>query len=138
MKKHNLNIDEKYIISGDYKKKGLYKELSKKIACLKDYSAIFAYNDIVAVNCIKALGNLGYKVPKDISIVGVDNLEIGNFVEPSLTTIEQPIEKVCSLTVELLVDLINNKENYKNNYNKVIIVNPKLIVRDSVANLLKK
>jgi len=137
LKKHKLNIDEKYIISGDYKKKGLYKELSKKIARLKDYSAIFAYNDIVAVNCIKALGNLGYKVPKDISIIGVDNLEIGNFVEPSLTTIEQPIEEVCLLTVELLIDLINNKDKYGNNYNRVIICNPKLIIRDSVIDLLK-
>jgi DNA-binding LacI/PurR family transcriptional regulator len=138
LKKHGLEVDEKYIITGDYKKKDLYKELLKKLKGLKDYTAVFAYNDIVAVNCIKALGILGFKVPDDISIIGIDNLEIGNFVEPYLTTIAQPIEEVCSLTVELLIDLINNKDNYEYNYNKVLICNPKLVVRDSVIDINKK
>jgi DNA-binding LacI/PurR family transcriptional regulator len=75
-------------------------------------------------------------VPEDISVIGLDNIEIGNIITPSLTTIGQPIEKVCSLTVKLLIDLINNKGNYKNNCSKVIIVDPKLIVRDSVIDLL--
>lgn len=137
LKKHHLDIDKKYIITGDYKKKDLYKEILIKIKGLKNYTAVFAYNDIVAVNCIKALGILGYKVPNDVSIIGVDNLEIGNFVKPYLTTIEQPIKKVCSLTVELLIGLINNKDNNVNNYSKVIICNPKLVVRDSVIDIKK-
>ena len=62
----------------------LYEKLADTFKDLKDFTAIFSYDDIVAANCIKALQKIGYKVPEDISIVGVNNSSFTNFIEPSL------------------------------------------------------
>jgi len=134
LKRNNISIDPNYIFHCDYKEKNLYNEILNFLKGIKGYTAIFAYNDIVAVNCIKALKKLGYKIPEDISIIGVDNLEIGELIWPSLTTIEQPIKKICLRTVKLLIDLIENKEKFADITKKVTMYEPKLIERDSVKN----
>jgi len=136
LKKNNINVNQEYIINSDYKKENLNIELLEILKKIKGYTAIFTYNDIIAVNCIKALINLGYKVPEDVSVVGVDDMKIGKFIEPSLTTIKQPIERMCLLSVKLLVDLIKKKKTSKREFRKVILCDPVLVERDSVKNII--
>lgn len=136
LKKNNIYVNQEYIVDCDYKKENLNIVLLKILKKMEGYTAIFAYNDIIAVNCIKALVNLGYKIPGDISVIGVDDMKIGEFVEPSLTTIKQPIEEMCLWSVKLLVDLIKNKKTSKRESRKVILCDPVLVERDSVKNII--
>lgn len=65
-------------------------------------SAIFAFNDMVAYGIYKACRNYNISIPDDISIVGVDDISFSEIINPPLTTIAQPIEKIASHAVEAI------------------------------------
>lgn len=134
LENNKINFNEDYVIYCDYKGINLYEEILKKLKEVKDFTAIFAYTDYVAISCIKALKILGLRVPDDISVVGVDNLDIGNLIDPPLTTIEQPFKEISLKSVGLLIDSISNNTIDKN----IIIYDPKFIERESVKNIKAK
>lgn len=106
---------------------GIY--LAEKIKEL-GVSAVFTTADIVAIGIIEGLKRIGIKVPNDISIIGFDNLEIGEFITPKLTTIDQSIIQKAHLSVESLLNYIENKNV---SYKKDLIIDPSLIIRESVV-----
>ncbi len=136
LQKNKIKVNDDYIFFCEYRTdKNIYAEIYNILKEKKGYTAIFAYNDIVAVNCIKALNLLGYKVPEDVSVIGVDNLEVGKFIIPSLTTINQPIKKVCLSTVKMMISLLEKEKDYKNKMKNNMIFDPELIERDSVKKM---
>ena len=66
----------------------------------------FADNDLIAVGAMRALKAKGYRIPDDIAIVGFDNIEFSNIVEPSLTTIHVPKKEMGQIAAERLFHLI--------------------------------
>jgi len=72
--------------------------------------AFFAANDLSAVGCIKALQSEGYSVPKDISVIGFDDIEISSYFNNGMTTIRNPIVKQGKLAVDRLLGIIHNKQ----------------------------
>jgi len=119
----------------DYKNKDLLEKLKNYFKRLKSFTVVFAYNDIIAVNCIKALSKIGYNVPKDISIIGLNNSNFTSWLEPSLTVVEQPLKKVCEHSVGLLIDIIKNKKHWEDKKEEIIEFTPILIERDSVKDI---
>jgi DNA-binding LacI/PurR family transcriptional regulator len=69
-------------------------------------TAIFAFNDNMAVGALQAARELGIEVPRDLSIVGFDALESSRLVTPRLTTVRQPLEDMGRLAVRVLVDAL--------------------------------
>lgn len=92
-------------------------------------TAIFACNDLMGVGAINACKRLNINVPKDMSIIGFDNIELCKIIEPNLTTIDQNM----SLLGENAASLLLEKINTNNEYSKNIILNNTLIKRDTVA-----
>ncbi|EDY83779.1 hypothetical protein VDG1235_3406 [Verrucomicrobiia bacterium DG1235] len=90
---------------------------------------VIALNDRVAIGAMKAIREWGYKIPKDFSVVGFDNLEIGQWTEPSLTTVGQNVGEIIEESIVLIQGLIDDGK--KPNVAPVIRVQPKLIVRTS-------
>jgi len=60
---------------------------------------------------LKALREAGLRVPDDMALVGFDDLRIATAVEPALTTVRQPIERLGSMVVDLLLNLMANSPN---------------------------
>jgi DNA-binding LacI/PurR family transcriptional regulator len=89
--------------------------------------ACFAVSDVYAVAVICAAKKLGIQIPRDLSIIGFDNIELSSIMSPSLTTIDQPGEKIGYQACELLIEKINNPLTSK----KRIIVETELVVRES-------
>ncbi len=90
--------------------------------------AIFcAAGDMVAMGIIKEAQKRKIKIPEDIALVGYDDIVISEIVNPSLTTIKQPIEKIGSEAYQIAVNAIKGK------YDKpqLIVFEPELIVRES-------
>lgn len=73
-------------------------------------TAVIAYNDKMAVGAMQAAAERGLEVPKDLSLVGFDGFELGQAVEPQLTTVRQPIAEMARISVELLMRLIERRE----------------------------
>lgn len=61
------------------------------------FSAIFCFNDELAIGAIKALKEANIEVPGEISVLGIDNEEIGTFFSPELTTVDIPIQQLTTL-----------------------------------------
>ena len=70
-----------------------------------DLDGIFAYNDLMAIGAIRALERSGRNVPHDVAVVGFDDITIGAFVTPALTTIRIDRYKLGRLAVDTLVDV---------------------------------
>ncbi|WP_296112782.1 LacI family DNA-binding transcriptional regulator [uncultured Anaerococcus sp.] len=111
-----IDFDENLII---YPRKGLNPysskngyEVGEKIVKNKiDCTAIFAISDSVAIGAIKALNDLGKKVPEDFSVAGFDGLDINNYLPKPITTIIQPTEKIAYTSVNELFKIINKKKH---------------------------
>lgn|SRR5487761_1813099 len=73
-------------------------------------TAIVAFNDKMAIGAMRAALERGLEVPKGLSVVGFDSLELGRLVQPPLTTVRQPIVEMARMGVELLMRLINGLE----------------------------
>ena len=69
-------------------------------------TALFAFNDQMAVGALHALHEAGLRVPNDMAVVGFDGTELGGFTLPPLTTVAHPRRDLGSLAVETLLDLL--------------------------------
>ena len=73
--------------------------MKKIINTFKSLDAIFYSNDMMARGGMKILLRHGYKVPRDVAIIGFDNIHISEVIEPELTTIAQPIYIYIYITI---------------------------------------
>ena len=73
---------------------------------LEPARSYFADNDLIAIGAVRAFQEAGYDIPKDISIAGFDNLPIGNYIKPSLSTVNVPKKAMASLAVTRLKEIM--------------------------------
>ena len=69
----------------------------------REFTALFAAADVMAIGAIRALRDAGKRVPEDVSVVGFDGLPLGSFLVPQLTTIVQPVQQMAQRSVEMLI-----------------------------------
>jgi DNA-binding LacI/PurR family transcriptional regulator len=91
------------------------------------FDAIFASSDLLAIRAIRALRDQGLSVPHDIAVVGYDDIELAQYVSPSLTTVRQPVAAGAVALVDALLALIEGGQPDPS------ILPTTLIVRDSSA-----
>ena len=72
----------------------------------REFTALFAAADVMAIGAIRALRDAGKRVPEDVSVVGFDGLPLGSFLVPQLTTIVQPVQQMAQRSVEMLISSI--------------------------------
>lgn len=72
------------------------------------FSAIFAMSDVMAIGAIRALNDAGKRVPEDVSVIGFDGLNIGEYFTPRLSTVAQDVDALAEQSVTLLLDHIRN------------------------------
>jgi DNA-binding LacI/PurR family transcriptional regulator len=108
-----------------------YHATHKLLASGGPFTALFAFNDISAIGAILALREAGRRVPKDVSVVGFDNIHSAAFQNPALTTVRQPLREMGVIAAETLLHRITAPANAP--YPKEIVVDPDLIVRASTV-----
>ncbi len=99
LQKNTANV--KLSHEGGYQ--GAYHLMNAK----SDITAIFCANDNTAIGAIKALRERGYRIPEDISIIGVDDIETAQYLSPMLTTVHIPTEEMGRTAAKILVDRIS-------------------------------
>lgn len=99
----------------------------------KPFTALLAFNDISAIGAIRALREVGLRVPEDVSVVGFDDIQSAAFQNPPLTTIRQPLRRMGQLAAAAVVEQIDTpgRPVAANS----IVVEPELIIRGSTAPL---
>ncbi|WNL42475.1 LacI family DNA-binding transcriptional regulator [Halomonas sp. PAMB 3264] len=91
-------------------------------------TAIFCHSDEMAIGVLKAARQLGLAIPKDLSIVGFDNIRLSEYCDPELTTISQPRPDIGQKAMQLLLGLIRDEPVERQQ-----VLETRLIVRQSTA-----
>ena len=111
-----------------------YQAMQQLLAYRPRPTAVFVANDLMAIGAMRAVDEAGLQVPDDISIVGVDDIQVAAFQTPPLTTIRQPFTEMAILSVQLLLDILAGKEVAQ----AQIVIEPTLIVRQSTTQLIDR
>lgn len=106
-----------------------YESIRKMIKQGKIMDAVVCYNDQIAVKVIQALTDEGIKIPEEISVTGYDHSYMAYSTGLQLTTIIHPQEKLGEMAAELLLDMIQNREEIQRNKN--ILIEPEIVVGNS-------
>jgi len=122
-----IPFDEKLIIRGDYHAQSGMEITHSLLKMDPRPTAIFALNDLMALGALRAAAEAGFSVPRDLAVVGYDDLEISQFTTPPLTTIAQPKKEIGLKAVSLLVERITQN----NRSPRRLVLPPELIVRRS-------
>ncbi|WP_286232929.1 LacI family DNA-binding transcriptional regulator [Thalassotalea sediminis] len=81
------------------------------LASGETFSAVFVYNDAMAIGAISTLEDNGYHVPNDISVIGFDDVLLSRYSRPKLTTLHYPIEAMAKQAAELALRLADQNES---------------------------
>jgi LacI family transcriptional regulator len=100
------SIDESLIVESDFTEAGGYSAMQRLIPHRPD--AVFVASDTMAFGALRALREAGLCVPRDIAVVGFDDLPTSSLADPPLTTVRQPIRRLGVQAVETLIDILNN------------------------------
>ncbi|TVY08152.1 LacI family DNA-binding transcriptional regulator [Paenibacillus cremeus] len=111
---HGLQEQSKWNVHGDFTRIGGY-QATKMLVLQGDLpTAIFYANDEMAIGALEAFKELGIQVPRDISIIGYDNSELSEFVNPTLTTLKQPKYEMGILAAHLMFQALGGEKlNHK-------------------------
>ncbi len=94
------------------------------------FTALLAFNDILAMGAIRGFLDAGLTVPGDLSVVGVDDIEIASFFNPSLTTVRQPLQEMGQTASRVLLANLEGADLPAR-----VVVEPQLIVRNSTGSV---
>jgi len=100
------------------------------LAAGRNFTALFAFNDISAIGAMRAFKDAGLRVPEDISVVGFDDIQASSYLMPRLTTVKQPLREMGELAAKQLLQRISNGNGRAP---ETVLLKPELVVRESTG-----
>lgn len=107
MKKYGISMDDALVSVGDIDVKDGYERTRQMLEKDLDFTAIFAYNDMMAFGAMQAIKEKGLRIPEDIGLVGYDDIPFCSLMDPALTTIRLKKQELGIESVKLLLSCIN-------------------------------
>ncbi len=105
-----------------------YEEMCRILKKRRDFTAVFAFNDIIAFGVLAALREHGFRVPRDIAVLGYDDIPYSRISCPPLTTIHQSFYELGNLAARRLIGRI--QKNAKND--STVLPDPYIVERETV------
>lgn len=109
----NLDSDNIIICHGNFNLESGYENAKIILEKNKNITAILGFSDLISLGAMKAIKEKKKKVPRDVSLVGIDNIEFSQYSDPPLTTIDRNPALLASMIIKSLNDLIVNKATIK-------------------------
>lgn len=114
LKKYGIPFDDALVTIGDIDVKDGYERTKQLLEKNLDFTAIFAYNDMMAFGAMQAVKEKGLRIPEDIGLVGYDDILFSSLISPSLSTIRLKKQELGAESVRLLLSRINgNRKKIK-------------------------
>ncbi len=107
---HKINSNKILIYKGDYSYESGETGAKYFLSLPEPPTAIVCANDTMAIGAMKVIQENGFNIPKDISVIGFDDIEVASRVFPPLTTIAAPIKEIANKSVKMLLSLINGND----------------------------
>jgi DNA-binding LacI/PurR family transcriptional regulator len=111
-----------------------YPPVRDLLSRTRDFTAIFCFNDTAAIGAVRAIEDAGLNCPRDISVIGFDDIIVAEYFNPRLTTVRQPLHKMGTTAARLLIQRIQSPDEL---YPEEVWFEPELIVRESTTGVHK-
>ncbi len=128
-----IPVIQELVVHGDGRAEEAMNAMEKLLALKDPPTAVFCYNDMSALGAMRTIHLQGMRIPRDISVVGFDDLFLASYTQPPLTTVRQPMRRMGLLAMESLFRLMSGEDSPIR-----IPVNAELIIRESTARVLAK
>ncbi|MBO5496411.1 MAG: substrate-binding domain-containing protein, partial [Oscillospiraceae bacterium] len=132
LRERDIALDPDLILHCDSSIRGGYDAVSALLNARRDFTALVASGDTMAIGAIRALNDAGLRVPEDVAVAGFDDISMSTLFTPTLTTVRQPKYQIGARAMEKLLDLISGKElsNWRD------VLNYELVIRESSGGLV--
>ncbi|MDD3205221.1 MAG: LacI family DNA-binding transcriptional regulator [Lachnospiraceae bacterium] len=132
---HQISVNERLIMPmradmEQYSMQNGYAVTQALLESNEEFTALFAISDMLAIGACKAITDSGKRIPEDYSVAGFDGIQLGQYYNPSLTTIKQPIEEMAKATVKILYKVLSDHAEHKHQ-----VFAAELIERDSTQKI---
>lgn len=127
--RRHLPLDESLVIATQFTEQAGFDATIKLLTRQDAPSAIFAANDLLAIGALKAARSLNKRVPEDVSIVGMDDIDAAAITSPPLTTVAKPKYEIGTKAAALLIERLHGAENDPHHFKLPC----RLIVRGTTA-----
>ncbi|MFC4011310.1 LacI family DNA-binding transcriptional regulator [Nonomuraea purpurea] len=124
-----LTVDPGLVRYGNFQVDAGYEHGMELLTRADRPTAIFAGSDMQAMGVLRAARRLGLDVPGDLSVIGYDNLPVAAWIDPALTTVNQPLRDMAGIAAQMLLDLSRGVDLATS---RIDLVN-ELVVRESTA-----
>lgn len=124
--RRGLPVDESWVLPAENSIEGGAAAADTLLERLPGATAVFAYNDLIAIGAMRRALALGLAVPGDLAVVGFDGLTLGELVDPALTTLHVDKRRLGRLAVEQVAALVSGPAGPLET-----VVTPELIIRSS-------
>jgi len=129
LREASITLKPEYIQEGKFDKESGYEKTTLLLNMNPRPTAIFAANDLLALGALNAIRHFGLHCPEDISVIGFDNLDVAEFVTPSLSSVEQSVYQLGAVAAQMVVDRIHGDTGPR----KECVLTTVLRLRASVA-----
>ena len=126
---HKGRLDDFMMAVGDFSVESGYRQTRVFMTGPAPPTALFCFSDEMAMGALRALSDMGVACPRDMSVVGFDDIAYARFMSPALTTIAQPMAEIGREAVRLLLDVLQGSAEQPESRT----LPHELIVRDSTG-----
>ncbi len=133
LERNHLPYNQNLVYNGGFSEKQAEESAISLLKKFPETTAIFCASDLMAFGVMRAAKRVGREVPKELSIIGYDNINLSSYVTPSLTTISQDMFQIGYSAAGLLIELLEG-----GNPPRSKIVSHELVVRESTCQHKKK
>lgn len=106
LEKQGIEYRDQFIVNIDLSTEAAYLTMKELLAEKNLPTAVFCANDLVAIGAMKAIHEAGLKIPGDIAIIGIDDIDLAAYIRPALSTVRVPKEELGKFAVKILIDRI--------------------------------
>ena len=129
LQRNGIPYEPSLIVPGDAHQEGGYQGIRDLLSLPQPPTAVVCFNDLTAIGVLRGAHAAGVRVPKDLAVIGFDDVPMARFVEPPLSTVRQNTPAIGQQALAMLLDLINDKERSI----APVILPTELVVRETSA-----
>lgn len=110
LKQHNRIVEDSKIVGASPTTNGGYQAATQLLNLRPEITALFAYNDLMAMGAIRACHDMGRAVPNDVSIIGFDDIQLASIYSPSLSSVRVDKYKLGRLALQRLLAMLDQPD----------------------------
>lgn len=129
MKRQGLKVDKNMIVEGNHRMDGGHEGMTKLLKNKRRPTAVITSNDVTAIGAMGAIYEHGLKIPRDVSVIGFDDIAMSAFTQPALTTVRLPRDEVARAAFRALYGTAQVAMEVGTEYR----IEPRLVIRQSTG-----